>query len=133
MPKKLINPAELAPPRGFNHGILASGGKTLFLAGQDASDAAGHIVGAGDIVAQYDQALRNLGAVVAAAGGQMQDIVKLNIFVRSRDDYRARLRAIGEVHRAHFGSYYPAMALFEVSGFFQDQALIELEGLAHLE
>ena len=67
------------------------------------------------------------------AGGQMTDIVKLTIFVRDRDDYLAKQRALGDVWRRYFGDYYPALALFEVSGFFQRDALIELEGVAVLE
>jgi enamine deaminase RidA (YjgF/YER057c/UK114 family) len=130
MVKAIVNPLTLAPPRGFNHGILVTGGKLLFLAGQDASDGEGRIVAPGDLVAQFEQVLRNLQAVVEAAGGTMQDIVKLNIFVADRDAYRANLEPLGAIFRAYFGTYYPAMALFEVSGFFQEQALIEIEGLA---
>ena len=52
-------------PRGFNHGLLTTGGKLLFLAGQDASDGEGQIVAPGDMVAQCQQALHNLHAVVA--------------------------------------------------------------------
>ena len=130
MPKKIIVPTSLPAPRGFSHGVLVTGGSLLFLAGQDASSAEGRIVGAGDIVAQLDQALGNLHAVVHEAGGGMTDIVKLNIFVRDRADYLAQLRPLGEVFRRYFGGYYPALALFEVSGFFQDDALIELEGMA---
>ena len=130
MPKKIIAPPSLPAPRGFSHGVLVTGGSLLFLAGQDASSAEGRIVGAGDIVAQLDQALLNLHAVVHEAGGGMTDIVKLNIFVRDRADYRAQLRPLGEVFRRYFGGYYPALALFEVTGFFQDDALIELEGMA---
>lgn len=133
MPKELINPPHLAPPRGFNHGILAQGGKILFLAGQDAGDATGKIVAPGDLVAQYEQVLKNLQAVVEHAGGTMQDIVKLNIFVKDKDDYRAKLRQIGEVHQRYFGKYFPTMALLEVTGFFQADNLIELEGLAYIE
>ncbi len=133
MPKQIINPPQLAPPRGFNHGFLCSGGRILFLAGQDAGDATGKIVAPGDLVAQYEQVLRNLQAVVEAAGGQMTDIVKLNIFVRSRTLYKTNLRALGEVHRRYFGNHYPAMALLEVTGFFQEDAEIEMEGFAYLE
>ncbi len=129
MEKKIINPESLAKPRGFNHGILVSGGKLLFLAGQTASDASGNIV-AGDLVAQYEQVLRNHKAVVEAAGGTMTDIVKLNIYVLDKNDYLSKLKPLGEVHRKYFGSYYPALALFEVSRLFQDQALVELEGIA---
>lgn len=133
MPKKIINPPQLAPPRGFNHGILASGGQILFLAGQDASNAQGQIVAPGDLVAQFEQALRNLQAVVEEAGGQMQDVVKLNIFVNDRNGYLSQLKTLGAVYRRFFGDHYPAMAFFEVSGFFQDDNLVEVEGIAYIE
>jgi enamine deaminase RidA (YjgF/YER057c/UK114 family) len=132
MQKEIINPPGLAPPRGFNHGIAVRGGRLLFLAGQDASDAEGRIVAPGDLLGQCEQVLQNLQAVVHAAGGTMQDIVKLNIFVADRDDYRARLRPLGALFRTYFGAYYPTMALFEIARFFQDEALIEIEGVAVL-
>jgi len=133
MPKQIINPPELPAPRGFNHAILASGGKTLFLAGQDASDAEGEIVAPGDLPAQFEQVLRNLQVVVEAAGGTMQDIVKLNVFVKDRDAYLANLETLGRTFRRYFAGHYPAMALFEVSAFFRDENLIELEGFAYLD
>jgi enamine deaminase RidA (YjgF/YER057c/UK114 family) len=132
MEKRVINPRELPAPRGFNHGIEVRGGRLLFLAGQDASGPDGVIVAAGDLVGQLEQVLRNLSAVVRAAGGQPQDIVKLNIYVTDRDAYLANLKPLGQVFRATFGAYYPAMALFQVAGLFQDAALIELEGIAVL-
>lgn len=130
MGKTIINPPELARPRGFNHGILVTGGRLLFLSGQTGSDAEGRIVAPDNLVAQYEQALRNLKTVVEAAGGKMQDIVKINIFVRDRDDYLAQLKQLGQVHKSFFGNYYPATALFEISRFFQEEAWIEIEGLA---
>jgi enamine deaminase RidA (YjgF/YER057c/UK114 family) len=130
--KEIINPTELARPRGFNHGIAVEGGRLLMLAGQDASDAEGRVVAPGDLVAQYERVVRNLKAVVEAAGGELQDIVKLNIYVIDREAYRAQLKALGEIHRAYFGSHYPAMALFEVKGLFNPDAMIEMEGIAHL-
>ena len=132
MGKTLINPSDLPQPRGYSHGILTTGGRLLFLAGQTASDATGQIVAPGNLVAQYEQVLSNLKTVVEAAGGKMQDIVKINIFVSNRDDYMKYLRELGQVHRSYFGSYYPATALFEISRFFQDEALLEIEGIAVL-
>ncbi|MCU0493818.1 MAG: RidA family protein [Chloroflexaceae bacterium] len=132
MKKVIINPPELARPSGFNHGIVTEGGRLLFLAGQDASDAEGRIVAPGDVVAQCQQVLHNLQVVVTAAGGSMQDIVKLNIYVTSRRDYRANLKQLGALWREYFGSYYPTMALFEVSALFQEGAVIEMEGMAVL-
>ena len=132
MEKTIINPPHLALPRGFSHGVLTTGGRMLFLAGQTASDAEGQIVASGDVVGQYEQVLYNLKAVVEAAGGSMQDIVKITIFVCDRDDYLAHLKQLGRVHQSFFGTYYPATALFEISRFYQDEALIEVEGIAVL-
>ena len=130
MEKILVNPPSLVRPTGFNHGILVTGGSLLFLAGQTGSNAEGQIIAPGDLVAQYEQTLQNLKTVVEAARGKLQDIVKVNIFVRDRDDYLAHLKPLGVVHKSFFGAYYPAAALFEVSRFFQDEALIEIEGMA---
>ena len=133
MERRYINPPTLPAPRGYTHGILVTGGRLLFLGGQDASDADGRIVGTGDLVAQFEQALKNLQVVVREAGGTMADIMKLNIFVRQREDYLAKLKPLGQIFRAHFDGHYPTMALFQVSGFFQEDALVELEGLAVIE
>lgn len=129
--KQIINPDTLARPVGFSHGIAASG-RMLFLAGQTAMDAQGKIVAQGDVVGQYRQVLHNLREVARAAGGEMSDIVKLTIFVQSRDDYKAHLKELGQVHKEFFGSYYPAMALLEVSRFFDGGVLVEIEGIAVL-
>ncbi len=59
MEKTIVNPPTLAHPRGFSHGILVTEGHLLFLAGQTGSDAEGQIVAPGDLVAQFEQALRN--------------------------------------------------------------------------
>ena len=133
MQKTIINPPTLAPSVGFSHGILVTGGRLLFLAGQTGSNAEGQIMAPGDLVAQYEQTLRNLQTVVESAGGKMQDITKLNIFIRDRDDYLAHLKSLGIVHRSFFGAYYPAMALFEISRFFQNETLVEIEGFAVID
>jgi enamine deaminase RidA (YjgF/YER057c/UK114 family) len=132
MAKTIINPPSLAHPSGFSHGILVTGGRMLFLAGQTGTNAEGHLA-ASDLVGQYEQTLRNLQAVVEAAGGTMQDIVKITIFVKDRDDYLAKLKPLGKVHQAFFGKYYPATALFEISRFYQDGILVEIEGIAMIE
>jgi enamine deaminase RidA (YjgF/YER057c/UK114 family) len=133
MEKTIINPPTLASPVGFSHGVLVTGGRLLFLAGQTGSNAEGHIISPGDLVSQYEHTLHNLQTVVEAAGGKMQDITKLNIFVRDRDDYLEHLKPLGIVHRSFFGAYYPAMALFEVSRFFQNETLVEIEGFAVID
>ncbi len=128
----IINPETLVRPTGFSHGILASGGQMLFIAGQTATDGEGRIVAPGDVAGQYGQALSNLKAVVEEAGGRLTNIVKMTIFVRDRDDYKAHLKELGQVHKEFFGSYYPATSLFEISRFFEDEVLVEVEGIAVL-
>jgi enamine deaminase RidA (YjgF/YER057c/UK114 family) len=133
MQKKILNPTSLGRPSGFSHGVLTTGGRMLFLAGQTAFSSEGKLVAPGNLVGQYEEVLRHLRAVVEEAGGTMQDIVKINIFVQNRDDYLAHLKPLGQVHKAFFGSYYPATALFEVSRFYQDGILVEIEGIAVLD
>src|SRR5690606_8002368 len=98
--------------------------------GQTGMDATGRIAAPGDLVAQLRQALANLQAVVAEAGGQMTDVVKLTLFVTDAADYGAKLKPLGEAYRAVFGRHYPAMTLVEVRRLFDEQALVEIEGLA---
>ena len=61
------------------------------------------------------------------------NILHLNVFVRDQDDYVAKLKPLVKLFRAYFGGHYPAMALFEITGLFHTEALIELEGFAVLE
>jgi len=132
MTKHVVNPDGLAEPRGFNHGLLVDGGELLFLAGQDGSGPDGEIVAPGDLVGQFEQVMANLASVVEEAGGEPDDIVKLNIFVDDAEAYRQQLKPIGAVFQEYVEEY-PAMALFEVSGFFKPEALIELEGFAIID
>ena len=132
MKLEVIEPEGLAPPRGFNHGIAVEGGRLVFLAGQDASDPDGEIVASGELVPQFEQVMENLSAVVEAAGGSSEDIVKLNVYVADVETYRANLGELGEIFRRDVDTY-PAMALFEVSGFFKPGAVVELEGFAVIE
>lgn len=132
MRREIVTPPHLAEPRGFNHGIVTTGGSIVFLAGQDASGPDGEIVAKGDIVGQFEQVMDNLAAVVEEAGGTSDDIVKLNVFVADRDEYAEHLGEIGAVFRQYIETY-PAMALFEVSGFFKTDALVELEGFAVID
>ena len=131
--KRIITPPELAPPRGFDHGFLCEGGKTLFLAGQDAGDSNGNIVCHGDIVGQYEQVVKNLQAVCVEAGGTLQDIVKMNIYVSDAKMYTDNLKKLSVIHRRYFGKHYPATALFEITGFYQEHNLVEIEGIAYLD
>ena len=61
---------------------------------------------------------------------EFADVVQLNFFVRSRDDYATARREFGRVWRRYCGTHYPAMAMFMVSSLFDVEALIEIQGIA---
>ena len=126
----IINPSTLVPPIGYSHAIASTGGKMIYLAGQVSFDTQGKIVHKGDLVKQFGQALDNLQAVMTEAGGKMTDIVKLNIFVKDKNDYAAKMEEIGKIYASYFGKYFPVMTLVEVSSLFEDEALLEIDGIA---
>ena len=131
MPFTLVNPESLGAPSGYANGLLAdaAGGKLLFIAGQIAWNEQQKIVNH-DFVEQFDRALANVVAVVKAANGQPEDIARLVIYVTNKGEYRSRTREVGERYRKHLGRHFPAMALVEVSGLLDDEAKVEIEGIA---
>ena len=137
MPKLMtpVNPPPLAKPAGYSHAWEVQGGKTLYMAGQVAFDKDGEVVGKSDLVAQFRQVCENLKTLVLARGGQLNDIVKLNIYVLSKAEYKASSRGIGLVYREYFGKHFPAMTLVEVKGLYdEDQGCaIEIEGVAVID
>jgi len=130
--KRPINPADLAPPVGFAHGWLVEHGElcTLYLAGQCGYDREGRVAAPGDLVAQMDLAMANIGCVLRDAGMAFADVVQLNFYVTSRDDYAHARREFGKSWRKHCGKHYPAMAMFMVVSLFDPAARIEIQGIA---
>jgi enamine deaminase RidA (YjgF/YER057c/UK114 family) len=125
-----INPESLGSPSGYSNGLLVDGGgKLLFIAGQIAWDVNQKIISA-DFVAQFDQALANVIAVLNAAGGQPDNIARLVIYVTDKIEYRKRTREVGERYRKHMGKHFPAMVLVQVAGLLDDAAKVEIEGIA---
>jgi enamine deaminase RidA (YjgF/YER057c/UK114 family) len=129
MDKVFINPPELTKPIGFSYAARTRG-VMIYLAGQTAMDARGAIVGAGDIVAQFRQAVANMQIVLRASGATFQDVVKLNFFVTDIAAYQANAKAIGAIYREFFEKHFPAMTLVEVKRLYDEQAMIEIEGVA---
>jgi enamine deaminase RidA (YjgF/YER057c/UK114 family) len=128
----IINPETLAPPRGWNHGMLApEGGRFLFVAGQAASDVSGAIVGEG-FVGQFEQALTNVLAVVREAGGGPEHIGQMTVYVTDMEAYRASLKPLGEAYRRVMGKNFPAMALIGVAALIDPRLLVEIEATAVL-
>ena len=124
-----INPRELAAPRGYNNGMLATPGRVLAIAGQIACDAEAKLV-SDDFVAQFGRALSNVVAVLHEAGGVPTDLISLRIYVTNKKEYSARTKEIGALYRELMGTHYPAMALLQVADLLEPGALVEIEGLA---
>jgi enamine deaminase RidA (YjgF/YER057c/UK114 family) len=125
----VVNPASLAPPRGYSNGIVLGPGRILFVAGQIGWDRDGHVVSS-DFVEQFSQALRNVMDVVREAGGGAEHVGRLTIYVTDKARYLAELRGVGAAYREHMGKHYPAMALVEVAALVEDAALVEIEATA---
>jgi len=128
---KVIMPNDFPKPRGYANGILVPQGKTLYISGQVGWDKNARIVSP-DFATQFLQTLDNVIAVVRAAGGATEHIVKLLAFVTDLDAYRAAMPAIGDGWRSRMGKYYPAMSLVKVAGLLEAGALVEIEGVANL-
>lgn len=127
---EMVNPASLGAPRGYSHGVLApAGGRLLCVAGQVGWDGAGKLVAA-DFPGQFAQALRNVVAVVRAAGGEPEHLARLTLYVTDRREYLDDLHDVGVAYREVMGRHYPAMALVEVRALLEPGAKVEIEALA---
>ncbi|MER5870927.1 RidA family protein [Streptomyces sp. NPDC002044] len=126
-----INPAELSPPTGFSHAVAATGSRLVFLAGQTALDTSGTVVG-GTLPEQFECALANLLAALAAAGGAPADLARVTVYATDVAAYRTHAAELGRVWRRLAGRDYPAMALVGVVRLWDEEALVELDGVAVL-
>jgi enamine deaminase RidA (YjgF/YER057c/UK114 family) len=127
-----INPESLGAPRGYSNGVVSeAGARLLFIAGQIGWDQTQQIV-SDDLVEQFDRALANVITVVTKAGGHPDGIARLVLYVTNKNEYRDRMKEIGERYRARMGKHFPAMVMVEVAGLLEDRAQIEIEGTAVL-
>ena len=113
----------------YSHVAIASGARTVYIAGQVSMDTQGNLVGDGDLGAQTEQVMRNLGTALAAAGASFADVVKITTYVV---DYKPEMRAvIGKVRTPFFaGREPPASTLVGVSALALPGWLIEIEAVA---
>ena len=134
MTKRAINPDDLSPPVGFAHAWLVESGngdqRTLYLAGQCGYDAGGRVQKKGDLPGQLDKAMANIASILRDAEMGFEDVVQLNFYVTSRNDYATARKEFGRVWREHCGKHFPGMAMFQVVSLFDPDALIEVQGIA---
>jgi reactive intermediate/imine deaminase len=120
------NPSSLSKPNGYTHVVEASGGRTLYVSGQVALNASGTLVGAGDLKAQTRQVFENLKAALADAGGTLDDVVKITIFMTDL----SQIQEFREIRNGYFPQRVPASTLVQVVRLARPEFLIEIEAVA---
>lgn len=128
MSRTQITSGRLAPVTGHYSQAIAvpARGTLVFLSGMTARNRDGGVTGVGDVVAQATQACENLRDVLAEAGGSMDDVVRVDVFVRNMEDFGAT----HQVRRKFFPGTPPASTIVEVSKFFHKDYLIEINAIA---
>lgn len=127
--REIVSPPGWKAPSGYSHGISAVG-RIVVTAGQIGWDPATARFASDDFVDQAAQALRNVVAVLAAAGAEPGHLVRLTWFVTDREKYLRATRELGGRYREIMGRTYPAMSVVVVSGLVEARALVEIEGTA---
>jgi enamine deaminase RidA (YjgF/YER057c/UK114 family) len=128
MAHRIIQPAGWAAAKGYANGVLTADG-TLYVGGQIGWEA-DQVFRTHDFIGQMEQALRNIMAVVEAAGGGAEHLVRLTWYVVDKKEYLARQAEVGQAYRRVLGRNFPAMTMVVVAGLVEDEALVEIEATA---
>ena len=126
MGKRVLNPASVRAKGSYSPGWEVSGGRLVFVAGQIPWDADGLTVCKGDVAGQTRQVFANIGAILAEAGGSLDDVVKITVFaadIRYRD-------VINQVRTETFKEPYPASTQVAVASLVDPEWLVEIEAVA---
>jgi 2-iminobutanoate/2-iminopropanoate deaminase len=124
--RSVVEATDAPKPIGpYSQAIKA--GEFVFCAGQIARDPITNKLIEGDISAQTDRVLKNISAVLAAAGTDMDHVVKTNVYLKNISDFNA----MNEVYGHYFKDAPPARATVGVAGLPGD-ALVEIEVVAML-
>lgn len=125
-----INPSSLPGPSGFSYAVRSEGRIVVHFAGHTAVDEQGMIDGRLTLLEQFRRTVENLQQSAQAAEVDPGDFAKLTIYVTDVSAYRRASSEIGEIYRQVFVDHYPAMTLIEVSRLWDENALIEIDGVA---
>ncbi len=131
MPKKQISTDSLRAPNGhFSQATITEArGRLLFISGMTARHPDGSITGIGDIEAQTRQVCDNLKAAVEVAGGTLEDICRVDVYIRNMEHFDR----IHEIRREYFTGVPPASTMVEVNKFTSPDYLIEINAIAVLD
>jgi enamine deaminase RidA (YjgF/YER057c/UK114 family) len=119
-------------PKGYANGMAAGAaeGRLVFTAGQIGWNPETCRIETDDFVEQVAQTLRNVAAVLKAAGAEPHHLVRLTWYITDKAAYLANQKEIGRAYREVMGKHFPAMAVVVVAGLLEDRAKVEIEGTA---
>ncbi len=128
MKKTQVRSDKLREPSGhFSQAIaIPAQGRIVFISGMTSRRADGTIAGVGDIEAQTRQVCENIKAAVEAAGGTMDDICRVDVYVRNIEHFDK----IHKVRREYFRAPAPASTMVEVTKMVHPDYLIEINAIA---
>ena len=131
LPSQSLHPPGWQPPIGYANGISVAAGQIVFIAGQVGWDAEQHFQSE-QLVPQFEQALKNILAILAQAGGEAIHICRITAFCIDKPAYLANRRELGRIWKSLMGNHYPAMSMIFVKDLLDTPAKIELEATAVL-
>lgn len=127
-PHRVLQPAGWAKPVGYANGMEARG-RTVFVGGQIGWNGQCKFE-THDLAGQVRQTLENIVAILREAGAGPEHITTMTWYVLDRKQYTAALKEIGAAYKATIGRHFPAMAVVQVSGLIEDEALVEIQATA---
>ena len=127
-PHRILQPQGWAKPIGYSNGMEARG-RTVFIGGQIGWNGQCKFE-AHDLPGQIRQTLENIVAILAEAGAAPRHITTMTWYILDRKDYSASLKEIGAAYKATIGRHFPAMAVVQVAGLVEDEALVEIQATA---
>ena len=129
MPGEIAKEGAFAGKLAFSNAVRVEAGDLLFISGQLAFDDDMELVGKGDIRMQTRQVLENIKKAVEAAGGAMNNIVRVQVFVTDLSEFRT----IHDIRLKYFHpDHLPASTLVKVARLAHEDALIEIDAVAVL-
>jgi enamine deaminase RidA (YjgF/YER057c/UK114 family) len=128
---QILLPEGWMAPIGYANGVAVDAGRIVFIAGQVGWDAQQRFASE-DIVPQFEQALANVLAVLAQAGGEPQHVCRITAYCCDKPAYLKARGELGAIWRRLMGRHYPAMSMIFVSDLLDSPGKIELEATAVL-
>ena len=129
MAQQILHPPGWKAPIGYANGISVPAGRIVFVAGTVGWDEK-QIFQSEELVPQFEQALKNIVAILAEAGAKPADICRMTAFCIDKPAYLAGRRELGRIWKALIGDHFPAMSMIFVADLLDHPAKIELETTA---